>query len=294
MFFGFSAAETNGLIILVPLLLLILIAPDLLKKALSQNNPNSTLEDERLLQAWLEESKSKLKTEEGSSFIPAFFDPNKINKEKWVTLGFKEKIAARIINYRKKGGSFKKKEDLLKIYGINQKLVAAYFDYIVILQPAPKPKKTTPSLKEVVEKMVVEKETVKFDLNLADSAQLQIVKGIGPVLSGRIIKYREMLGGFTSTDQLKEVYGIEEEVYQRSLSHFGILIPSARKININQDSITHLSRHPYLSYKTSRAIVKYRAQHGDYQSLEDLKKIHTISDSLFQRIAPYLRLDTTE
>lgn len=266
----------------------------MLKRALSEDNSQSLLEDERLLKAWLEESKSKLKTEEGTTFTPTFFNPNTADKKKWVALGFKEKIADNILKYRAKGGSFKKKEDLLKIYGINQKLVVAYYDYMIIPEPDPKPKSTTPSIKDVVEKIVAEKESAKFDLNLADSSQLQLVRGIGPVLSGRIIKYRDLLGGFTTTDQLKEVYGLSDEVYQRMLSHFGVIIIKVEKININQDSISLLSKHPYLNYKISRAIVKYRAQHGDFQSVEDLKKIHTMSDSLFQRIAPYLKAEPME
>lgn len=261
---------------------------------LSSNSTKNDLKDERILQAWLEESKSKLKANEGDTFIPTFFDPNKISGDKLVELGFKKKIADRIINYRRKGGSFKKKEDLQKIYGINKKLVTAYYDYIIIPRPTAKPKTTSPKLKQAIEKLVIEKENVKFDLNLADTTQFQIVRGIGPVLSVRIVKYREMLGGFASTEQLREVYGIEEDVYQRMLSHFDVLIPSAKKININQDSISFLAKHPYLNYKTSRAIIKYRAQHGDYQSVDDLKKIHTISDSLFQRIAPYLKVEATE
>ncbi|WP_420580244.1 ComEA family DNA-binding protein [Reichenbachiella sp.] len=294
LFFGFSASETNGLLLLVPILLLILSAPSIVKQVLTRYSFHSDLEDKRILKAWLEESRSKLKGEEDKKFVPTFFDPNKIDSDKWVELGFKKKIAERIINYRRKGGSFREKEDLLKIYGINQKLATAYFDYIIIPQPASKPKPKSTQIKQNFEKLVVEKKNVKFDVNLADTTQFQIVKGIGPVLSSRIVKYRDMLGGFTSTDQLKEVYGIQDEVYERMLNHFDVLIPSAKKININQDSISFLSKHPYLSYKTSRAIIKYRLQHGDYQSVDEIKKIHTISDSLFRRIAPYLKVEFIE
>ncbi|MDW3208258.1 MAG: helix-hairpin-helix domain-containing protein [Reichenbachiella sp.] len=294
LFFGFSASETNGLLLLVPILLLILAAPSILKSVLASNSTQSDLEDQRILRAWLEESKSKLKSDDGVTFIPTFFDPNQINSDKWVQLGFKKNIAKRIVNYRAKGGVFRKKEDLLKIYGINQKLVTAYYDYIVLPKPETQPKAALPKFKQAIEKMVVEKNNVKFDLNLADTAQFQLVKGIGPVLSERIVKYREMLGGFTSTEQLQEVYGIKPEVYQRMLNDFDVLVASNKKININEDSISFLAKHPYLSYKTSRAIIKYRAQHGDYQSVDDLKKIHTISDSLFQRIKPYLKVETTE
>lgn len=262
----------------------------MLKNVLDQGTNERDLEDERILRAWLDESKGKLKDDTGSTFNPSFFNPNLIDQDKWVALGFKKNIAKRIIKYRASGGSFNKREDLLKIYGINKKLATAYFDYMIIPQPAPKPKTST--LKETVEKMVIEKETAKFDLNLADSSQLQIVRGIGPILSSRIIKYREMLGGFTSAEQLREVYGIKEEVYQRALSHFGVLVSSARKININEDSINVLAKHPYLSFKVSRAIVKYRAQHGDYSSVEELKKIHIISDSVYHKIIPYLKAET--
>lgn len=293
-FFGCSASETNGLLLLVPLLFLVLLAPFLLQKILTQDSAQVQLEEERLLKEWLEESKSKLKPEEGTVIIRSFFDPNKINQKKWIELGFKEKIADRILNYRQKGGSFKKKEDLYKIYGINKKLVTAYLDYIVIPPPPPKPKYKSPPLKEVVEQMVIDKPSAKFDLNLADTAQLQIVKGIGPVLSTRIVKYRESLGGFHSMEQLKEVYGIKPEVYERMMTHFDLLTAAINKVNINQDSIKLLANHPYLSYKTSRTIVKYRTQHGNYQSVEELKNIYTLSDSLYQKIAPYLEASSPE
>ncbi|UXX80584.1 helix-hairpin-helix domain-containing protein [Reichenbachiella carrageenanivorans] len=293
-FFGCSASETNGLLLLVPLLFLVLIGPFLLQNRLTRDATQTQLEEERLLKDWLEESKKKLKHEEGTVIVHSFFDPNKIGQNKWIELGFKKKIAERIINYRQKGGSFKEKEDLYKIYGINKKLVTAYLDYIIIPPPPAKPKYKAPPLNKVVEQMVIEKESAKFDLNLSDSSQLQIVKGIGPVLSSRIVKYRESLGGFHSMEQLKEVYGIKPEVYERLLDHFDLLIPAIHKININQDSIHLLANHPYLSYKTSRAIVKYRTQHGNYQSVDELKNIYTLSDSLYQKIAPYLEVSSPE
>ena len=91
IFFGFSASETNGLILLVPILLLIISAPSILKHVLASNSTQSDLEDKRILQAWLEESKSKLKSDEGSTFIPTFFNPNKVSSERLVELGFKKK-----------------------------------------------------------------------------------------------------------------------------------------------------------------------------------------------------------
>lgn len=213
--------------------------------------------------------------------------------KKWTALGFEEKIAKRIIAYRYKGGKFKKKEDLLKIYGINQKLVKAYFDYIII-PPESKKESRHVSVKEAIEKVVAKSTVVKQNLNLSDTSQLKTVRGIGPVLSSRIVKYREALGGFVRSDQLKEVYGLNHKTYQEVLLHFEVVPDVVEKININQDSVQILARHPYISYKISRAILKYRAQHGDYHSVEQLKKIHTISDSLYQKIVPYLTISSAE
>lgn len=57
--------------------------------------------------------------------------------------------------------------------------------------------------------------SVRVDLNAADSTELQKVSGIGPVLSKRIVKYRKLIGGFTDKSQLKKVYGLSPENYDR-------------------------------------------------------------------------------
>ncbi|KAB8169973.1 DNA-binding protein [Streptomyces sp. 3MP-14] len=45
-------------------------------------------------------------------------------------------------------------------------------------------------------------------INSATSEQLQELPGIGPVLAGEIVAYRQQRGGFTAVDQLGEVSGI--------------------------------------------------------------------------------------
>ncbi|WP_436517864.1 ComEA family DNA-binding protein [Ekhidna sp. To15] len=125
------------------------------------------------------------------------------------------------------------------------------------------------------------------DLNVATGEELRIVRGIGPAYSERIIKYRDLLGGFSDTTQLTEVYGLNPEIVSAVLKQFQIkseVIP----IDINSDSIKVLARHPYISYDLARIIINYRKEHGDIQSAADLQKIMALDESTFLRLKPYL------
>lgn len=53
--------------------------------------------------------------------------------------------------------------------------------------------------------------TFPIDINRADAEQLTALPGIGEVLAGRIIAYREENGSFLSTQELQNVEGIGEK-----------------------------------------------------------------------------------
>jgi competence ComEA-like helix-hairpin-helix protein len=131
------------------------------------------------------------------------------------------------------------------------------------------------------------KSIVKLDLNMASAAELQQVKGIGPSYSERIVKYRDMLGGFSEEGQLSEVYGLKEDVVFKLLEQFSIQ-SEVKKIPINSDSLKILAQHPYISYDMAKIILNYRKAHGDYKTPEDLMKIKTIDENVFLRLKPYL------
>lgn len=54
-----------------------------------------------------------------------------------------------------------------------------------------------------------------IDLNTATAAELDQLPGIGEVLAGRIVEYRQTRGPFTSIDQLVEVEGISFRLVDR-------------------------------------------------------------------------------
>ncbi len=126
-----------------------------------------------------------------------------------------------------------------------------------------------------------------LDLNTASSEELQKVKGIGKVYSERIIKYRELLGGYYSIEQLKEVYGLSNDVIAKISERFSIK-SDVERFAINSDSVKHLAKHPYLSYDLAWVIINYRKQNGDINSFEDLRSIKALNDSVLFKLKPYL------
>lgn len=131
------------------------------------------------------------------------------------------------------------------------------------------------------------KEIVVRDINIATAQDLQLVNGIGPSYSERIIKYRNLLGGFSEETQLSEVFGLKEDVIENLLQHFAIQ-SEVNKIEINSDSLKIIARHPYISYDLAKIILNYRQAHGDFTKSEDLMEIKVIDENLFLRLKPYL------
>lgn len=131
---------------------------------------------------------------------------------------------------------------------------------------------------------------IPADLNAADSAELERLPGIGPVLARRIIRYRKLLGGFYDTRQLMEVYGISDSVYLLIAHRVAADTASLVRINLNEAPESVLARHPYIGRYMARGIILYRAQTIRIGSLEELiiNGIMTSQDRV--RLAYYLRI----
>jgi len=132
---------------------------------------------------------------------------------------------------------------------------------------------------------------VKIDFTEADSILLQIVPGIGAALGGRIIKYREQLGGFHSPNQLSEIYGLKPETIEEIWNYFEFSPKITRKIPINLAELDELSKHPYISYGEAKVLIAYRNQHGNYSSGTDLKQIKIFKSEWIDKISPYLSFE---
>ena len=131
------------------------------------------------------------------------------------------------------------------------------------------------------------KKTNPVSINSQDPLEWEELYGIGPKYAGRIIKYQKWLGGFHSKEQIKEVYGINDTIYQDIEPY---LLPSKpyQLIKVNTAEVKDLGRHPYLDWKQAKMIINYRKHHGAYKDQNDLLKLKGMNEKSINKILPYL------
>ncbi len=127
-----------------------------------------------------------------------------------------------------------------------------------------------------------------IDLNKCDSASLITLPGIGPVLSSRIIRYRNLLGGYAEVSQLREVYGLPEETYSRISVRLSADREDVRKIIVNRADYRQLLRFPYFERYDVTAILKYRELQGKIESCDELVENKILSREKADRVKWYL------
>ncbi|MCQ2298286.1 MAG: helix-hairpin-helix domain-containing protein [Bacteroidales bacterium] len=128
------------------------------------------------------------------------------------------------------------------------------------------------------------------ELNAADTADLKELRGIGSSFARRIIKYRNLLGGYQSREQLKEVYGMTDTLYSLIAPHIRVDAQQCEKIHLNTVSLDSLKRHPYLDYYQAKSIIRRRDADGDYTSVEQLQELPLIDQETYNKIKNYLTL----
>lgn len=120
----------------------------------------------------------------------------------------------------------------------------------------------------------------KINLNTADSAALMTLHGIGAVYASRIIKYRNLLGGYYDKSQILEVYGITKETYSLFCDDIVASADDIVKIPVNTASFKEILHHPYFDYDMVVKIVRAR-EVTPFTSTEDFIARTDLSDRRF-------------
>ena len=177
------------------------------------------------------------------------FDPNIIAIHDWVNMGFSQKQAESIVNYRERFGPFKRKEDLKRVYVVSEKKYAEIEPYIKISNQENNDH-NIPDKPIVVQNKVIE-------LNTATLEELMSLRGIGEGYGNRIINYRNKIGGFVEFNQI-ETLSISDDA-KLALKEYAIINPDAvQKTNINRASKDELKAIPFSNWSVVSAILKQR------------------------------------
>ena len=234
------------------------------------------------------------------------FDPNSADRNVLTKVGMPSKVVVTWMKYLQKGGRFRKKEDLLKLYGMTDSLYIMLEGHLAISdqEKIQNEKRETVTPRKKSGSFFVQKDSVPkgsnnwkkppalVELNHADSAALEALPGIGPLLASRIIKYRKLLGGYYDVEQLKEIYGMTEELWSKCSPRLTADGSAVKKLRINFLASGEMGRHPYIGFRQAKKISRIRDKRGKFAQLEELYTLFT-KDSL-QRLLPYLSVDSSE
>ena len=135
-----------------------------------------------------------------------------------------------------------------------------------------------------------EKVVISIELNSADTTQLKKLKGIGSKFSARIVNYRNALGGFYDVSQLKEVYGISNELYANVKSQVFIDTTLIKKIRLDKLKLEEISKHPYIKYQQAKEL-KNLFRKRKVVRREDVVRLRSIKDEDWEKIRHYLILE---
>jgi len=159
------------------------------------------------------------------------FNPNTVSVEELIRLGFSEKQAQAIDNYRAAGGHFRRPADFARSYAVPDSVFERLKPYIVI---------------------------PKTDINTADSTAFDALPGIGPYFASKMVSYREQLGGYSYKEQLMDIWNFDRQKYD-GLADLVTCSPPKKPFRLWSLPADSLRLHPYIrSWQTARSIVLFR------------------------------------
>ena len=222
--------------------------------------------------------------------VLAAFDPNSADSIDFLQRGLSPFIAHTILQYRRAGGKFRTADDFSRVYGLSSEEFKILKPYIRIAEVFRRKQDTLHAVKKMrKDTLAVYKypEGTLVDLNEADTTELKKIPGIGSGIARMIVAYRNRLGGFYDTAQLKEVDYVNEGM----LKWFKLENASIHRINANKAGLDKLRTHPYMNFYKAKVIMEYRRKKGKLKSLSQLSLYEEFTEKDLERLSYYLAFD---
>jgi DNA uptake protein ComE-like DNA-binding protein len=301
-FFTLKKAEQRGILLLSFIILVIIIAKNSLAWLIPYEDPGdphfearvSTFikaqkhyaDSMRIVQL---QNTGKLDSLYASVILKPFrINPNSAGKEDWLRIGLTMKQTQTILNYRKKGGNFHSAADFAKMYCISDAEFRILKPYLIL-----KPEKEFGKRSPGPDPKTPEKAFQHVELNSADTADIVDKLLLPHWLASRILKYRDLLGGFYRPSQLFEVYGLDSIKMLTCMDFIEVDTLYMRKLSINKANFKTLLRHPYLSYEQTKKIIELRKK-GPIKTNRELVKRKILTENQLKKIKPYLTISSED
>ena len=218
------------------------------------------------------------------------FDPNTADSTQFLRLGLQPWQVRAIYHYRAKGGTFRKKTDFARLYGLTVKqyrelepYIKISSDYLPAAEVYGEKDGKAPFHRDSIRYQEKLRPTERILLNCADTLQLKKVPGVGSYFARQVVSYRNRLGGFYSLDQLAEI----DDFPMESIKYMTLDAENIKKINLNKLTLNQLKRHPYINFYQAREICDYRRLKGSLRSLDDLRLLKDFPQEAIERLRPY-------
>lgn len=306
-FFYFSRGERRGILILITGIILVFLSgyfysywkerqpiteEEIRQQAIIEAEYNTFIASVQQEKKQWKQKFSKYNNQQAEDIELTSFNPNKADSMTFRRLGLPGWMVRNILQYRNKGGKFRKAEDFKKIYGLTAEQYQSLLPYIYIT-----PEDTVRNIAHLYNPPTTSNDathlsttSIKYpagtiiDLNIADTTELKKIPGIGSGIARLITAYRQRLGGFYSIEQLQDIH----VDYHQLESWFRIDSKNIRLINLNRTGIERLRDHPYINFYQAKAFVEYRKKKGTLHSLKPFALYEEFSQTDLERISHYV------
>ena len=224
------------------------------------------------------------------------FDPNTIDSANAILLGIPVKQVNTLIHYREKGGRFYKKEDILKLYGLDPVIAHQLIPFIELKSTEnlskwgryttknkgnnyksnydDAHKYKTNNYKENNYgpwiKMKKGSASWTIDINEAGAIEWHDKTKLPMNIVHQIINYKNHLGGFTHPLQLKKVYGLADTAFQNLRPHLVVQKNFKPLLNSSTMNFAQWKSLGIFEDQQLYEILKLRKQQGGHVSWREL------------------------
>lgn len=309
-FFYFSRGERRGILILITGIVLVFLSgffysywkdmqfpseEELKQQAIAEAEYNafiSSIEEKKEKEKLWKSKYPKYVHKELQIFDLTPFNPNTTDSATFCKLGLPGWMSRNILQYRRKGGKFRKAVDFKKVYGLTEEQYETLLPYIYIA-----PEDTVRNITRLYNHSSANDDnsnsqptSYKYpigtivDLNKADTTELKKIPGIGSGIARILTAYRQRLGGFYRIEQLEDIH----LNYHQLQSWFSIDPKDIHLINLNRIGIERLRSHPYINFYQAKAFVEYRKKKGALHNLKPFSLYEEFSEADLEKISHYV------